>query len=87
MEPSAAHRNDTWQVNELSRLQNADSLVSTFQYETRDLRHDKVQSTMPPYEEMLVSLGLDGTVVSNLLPSMIRIVPGQRRVCRHSLRV
>ena len=34
------YRYDTWQIDEL--LHNADSLVSTFQYETRDLRDDMV---------------------------------------------
>ena len=53
---------NTWQIDD--PLHNAESLVSTFQYETRDLRHDVVQSTMPPYEHVLVSLGLDGTIVT-----------------------
>ena len=53
---------DTWQIYEL--LHNAESLVSTFQYETLDLLHDMVQSTVAPYEEVLVSLGLDRTIVT-----------------------
>ena len=56
------YRYDTWQIDEL--LHNAVSLVSTFQYEARDLQHDMVQATMLPWEDVLVSLGLDGTVVT-----------------------
>ena len=45
---------------------NADSLVCTFQYETQDLpvRHEKVPSKILPYADVLVSIGLDWTVVT-----------------------
>ena len=52
--------------------------VSTFQYEARDLRHDMVQATMPPWEDVLVSLGLDGTIVTIYDPNISRAVESMR---------
>ena len=63
---------DTWQIYEL--LHNAESLVSMFQYETLDLLHDIVQSTMAPYEVTIV-LGLDLGWTEQLLLSTTRIFP------------
>ena len=54
-------------------LQSAVSLVSTFQYEARDLRHDLVQATviMPPGPMKMCWSFLVWTEQFNLLPSTI----------------